>query len=307
MVWVWNGPFCYGTFLRLSGMAFFVNTSCSCRKHRRAAAERWKWRQPWKVPKMVTDVVSLKQILLTWELLTQTMWPSIRILQRRRLVDSPFSTPANNMNKHEHQRLINDMLILQRKLMVSARSQSHFWGQQTTAKKKGLKKCVFYTQTTSSHRHGAKITRDPSIFCLVSKPTVNQIRLKNSTVTGSEHALFKCRSIGTKVKSSKPGRDLRCKQQQGDKDLVPMATPVFLRRSITFIYISKIRMVMIKSLYDGIMFILYYSILHPQSLTVRPWKMNGTGRLSPFLLVPGFHFSGENSLLNFGRVFSFLG
>ena len=123
-----------GTFLHFFGAVF--TSSCSCRKHRRAAAERWKWRQPWQGANKwwLTDVISSEPILLTWStnflgapseicffeggwpapfyganlgkdgsfgLLTQTMWPSIRIWRCRRLVDSPFSTPAKHMNKHE--------------------------------------------------------------------------------------------------------------------------------------------------------------------------------------------------------------
>ena len=41
--------------------------------------------------------------------------------------------------------------------------------------------------------------------------------------------------------------------------------------------------------------------IHPRSLTARPWKMV-LGRLITFLLGFG-NFSGENSLLNFGRVY----
>ena len=73
------------------------------------------------------------------------------------------------------------MLILQTKIMVSARSQGHFWGQQTTAKR-GLEEvcvlCVLYPNhiVTSSR---CKNHPGPVIFCLVCQGkresnTINQ-------------------------------------------------------------------------------------------------------------------------------------
>ncbi len=43
-----------------------------------------------------------------------------------------------------------------------------------------------------------------------------------------------------------------------------------------------------------------HPVIHPRSLTARPWKMVGQED-DPFLLGPG-NFSGENSLLNFRGV-----